>query len=80
MSDMVDEVYETILEDLHCATLFGERIDISNPKHVAVAFYYKAQQEELQRKMEESDHLMRLFFANAKQRRRLANWLDQGGE
>ena len=59
----IDEYYEKAVEKLEGSTLFGEPVDTSNLKEVAVAFYYMAEQERVMRESAESDARMQKVFA-----------------
>ena len=41
----VNDIYEMILPKIEFSKLFGEKIDMNNPKHVAVAFYLLGKKE-----------------------------------
>lgn len=38
--ELIEKEYETILDRIKDGNLWGEAIDINDPKQVAVAFYY----------------------------------------
>lgn len=39
IDDPIEDVYKAILKKITDGKVFGERIDLENPKHVAVAGY-----------------------------------------
>jgi len=40
----IDEFYNRITKEMQDSTLFGEPVDINNPKHVAIACFYMGQE------------------------------------
>ena len=40
IDDPIEDVYDAVLEKITDGKIFGEKIDLENPKHVAVAGYF----------------------------------------
>jgi len=43
--DAIEEAYEMALKKIDKERLFGEKVDLDNSKHVAVAMYFLGQQD-----------------------------------
>ena len=41
----IEKVYEMVLKKIDGGMLYGEQIDLNNPKHVGVAFYLEGLKE-----------------------------------